>query len=263
MVTDRSEYPHYIRKKNVLNHIYRFCFDKCKFKFFDGMTVISYTLYDFYRKRVRKNTSIYVLPMTIDLKRFESVERYGGEQYIGYAGGLRINKDGVHYLIHSFNKIHLKYPSIELRIAGDLSIKAEIDYLKKISNEKVKFLGSLPREYIPPFLVNAKILVLARPSSKQADGGFPTKLGEYLASEVPVIVTDVGEITKYLVHKKNAYIIKPDDIDELIFAFDEILSNYNYYREMGKAGRETVKKFFDYRRYAETFADYLLFVKRS
>ena len=49
------------------------------------------------------------------------------------------------------------------------------------------------------------MLVLARPDNIQAKGGFPTKLGEYLATGNPVVVTKVGEIPNYLIDGVNAF----------------------------------------------------------
>ena len=59
---------------------------------------------------------------------------------------------------------------------------------------------------MPKYLCNAKLLALARPDSIQAQGGFPTKLGEYLATGRPVVVTKVGEIPDYLEDGVNAFL---------------------------------------------------------
>lgn len=51
---------------------------------------------------------------------------------------------------------------------------------------------------MPQMLKNAEALVLDRPNSLQAQYGFPTKLGEYLLTGNPVVVTKVGDIPLYL-----------------------------------------------------------------
>ena len=51
---------------------------------------------------------------------------------------------------------------------------------------------------------------MARPDSRQARGGFPTKLGEYLATGKPVCVTKVGEITVYLEDNVSAFLAEPE-----------------------------------------------------
>ena len=56
--------------------------------------------------------------------------------------------------------------------------------------------------------------LLARPNNKQAEGGFPTKLGEYLATGNTVVVTNVGEIGLFLEDKKNAFISEPDSAEK-------------------------------------------------
>jgi glycosyltransferase involved in cell wall biosynthesis len=59
---------------------------------------------------------------------------------------------------------------------------------------RIQWKGEVPRDQIPAILQHASLLVLPRPESKQAQGGFPTKLGEYLATGNPVCSTRVGEI---------------------------------------------------------------------
>ena len=71
--------------------------------------------------------------------------------------------------------------------------------------DRVTYLGVLSKEQIPAFVCNADLLVLSRPDSHQAQGGFPTKLGEYLASGNPVCVTKVGEIPNYLIDNVSAF----------------------------------------------------------
>ncbi len=51
------------------------------------------------------------------------------------------------------------------------------------------------------------------PDSKQAQGGFPTKLGEYLATGNPVCATTVGEIPDYLVDGESVYFAVPGSVD--------------------------------------------------
>jgi len=62
-------------------------------------------------------------------------------------------------------------------------------------------------------LLFAKILALARPKSKVADAGFPSKLTEYLSTGNPVVVTRVGEIPYYLKDNVHAFLTEPDSVN--------------------------------------------------
>jgi glycosyltransferase involved in cell wall biosynthesis len=114
-------------------------------------------------------------------------------------------------------------------------------------NDRVHFTGKIERDNMPAYLCHAKVLALARPSSLQSLGGFPTKLGEYLATGNPVVVTKVGEIPSYLRDGENAYLAEPDSPELFAAKLEFVLSNYETAKAVGKKGSELVKTYFNYR----------------
>ena len=103
------------------------------------------------------------------------------------------------------------------------------------------------RNDLPMYLAQASILVLARPSSRQSEAGFPTKLGEYLATGKPVLVTRTGEIGSYLVDNFNVFFAPPDDISAFAERIRYILQNPEEASAVGRHGQEAALRFFDYR----------------
>ena len=93
-------------------------------------------------------------------------------------------------------------------------------------------------------------MVLARPNNSQAKAGFPTKLGEYLASSKPVVITKTGEIPKYLVDKQSAYLAEPDDVGDfaarVIFALEDVNAE-----KIGATGYEVANRNFNYKLYGK------------
>jgi len=63
--------------------------------------------------------------------------------------------------------------------------------------------------------------------------GFPTKLGEYLASGNPTLVIGVGEIQDYLTDNLDCYIAVPGDILSLKNKLLEIIKNYPKAKKVG------------------------------
>jgi glycosyltransferase involved in cell wall biosynthesis len=104
----------------------------------------------------------------------------------------------------------------------------------------------MDRENLPDMLGNAIMLVLARPESKQAEGGFPTKLGEYLATGKPVVVTGVGEIGDYLHDGENAYIAKPGDPRHFAEKMESVLNDYENALRIGARGQKLALTTFNY-----------------
>ena len=95
-------------------------------------------------------------------------------------------------------------------------------------------------------LNSAAGLVLAKPTSNQADTCFPTKLGEYLSSGNPIVVTRTGEIPLYLKDGENAYIAEPDSVEDFTEKLKQLLDNPIQAKEIGKKGREVAKEKFNY-----------------
>ena len=90
----------------------------------------------------------------------------------------------------------------------------------------------------------AAILALARPPSHQADGGFPTKLGEYLATGNPVCVTKTGGIPDYLSDEGNAFLAEPGSVESFCDALMRATADPLRAKKVGKNGRATAEKSF-------------------
>ena len=110
---------------------------------------------------------------------------------------------------------------------------------------RITYFGVLNKDQIPVFVCNADLLVLSRPDSHQAQGGFPTKLGEYLATGNPVCVTKVGEIPDYLEDNVSAFMATPGDVDSFADAMDRALSNPDNAKKVGLAGRKVAEREFN------------------
>ncbi len=80
--------------------------------------------------------------------------------------------------------------------------------------------------------------------SLQADYGFSTKLGEYLATGRPVVSTKVGEIEKYLIDRKNAFLCEPNIIS-VAEAICCIIEDYDSALKIGQEGKRCALEFFN------------------
>lgn len=247
LITERNEYPSaIIRGKRFLVFLEKNLIYSWYFKLYDGFSLISENLIQFYGQYINKTAVIKKLPIAIDISRFPiNIMKINNEKYIFYAGSISEQKDGVESLIRAYSKIHTLIPDLKLKLAGGSSEGINALIQKYNLFDKVILLGNINRDDIPKLMIESYICVLARPESKQAEGGFPTKLGEYLASAKPVIVTDVGEIPYYLTHKVNAYLISRYNIDaELVDTIIDINDNYIEALKIGRNGRKlAVEKF--------------------
>ena len=212
-------------------------------KFFDGFICMTDLLVDFCREHGRKNVPIFKWPMSVDVEevnsRVERVERVG--DYVAYAGGMSEAKDGVETL------------------------------KKACEGYELKMLNGLERKELMWELSGAAALLVVRPDTLQNRAGFPTKLGEFLALGRPVIVTNVGEIGRFLKDGVNAFVIDIGENNSRVEHKEhkeymermireklrEVFADREKAERIGKAGREAALKYFDYKVYAEDLREFI------
>lgn len=212
-------------------------------KSFSGLFVISSSLKEYYQKRGVKNISI--INMFVDPARFSGLKRNSEDKYIGYCGTVSIIKDGVDDLIKAFSVFVQKYNDYKLYIFGGFENDGVEKSLKELVcqlgiTESVIFFGPVASINMPQLLFDAKFLVLSRPNNKQAQYGFPTKLGEYLASGNPVVVTEVGEISNFLKDGKNAYLSEPGDYLAFADKMTQVVDDFEEAQKIASRGKTLI-----------------------
>lgn len=251
LVQEKSEFPFVLRNKSVFGRLYAQLYVNNIYRLFDGLIIMTHPLFEYFKDKTKKGCQKIIVPMTVEPERFENVNlnnKHG--DYIAYCGYMGGNKDGVINLIKAFSTIEKKYEQLKLLLIGTAT-QAELLELKQLVEDlkinNVVFYGSVTRNEMPLLLCGAKVLALARPSSLQSTGGFPTKLGEYLATGKPVVVTKVGDIPKYLEDGENAYLVEPDDNTAFAEKIDFVLSHYDDALKIAQKGKELTNTVFNYK----------------
>lgn len=238
-------------------------FEKKAFHAYDGIAWMTKTLLNHFSVFTQPHPKFLHLPMTVDLERFSSETETQNEfikPYIAFIGVMNDAKDGVSILIEAFNLIAKEYPAFKLYLIGGWNYDSPLhqQLIKKYGLEdKVFWMGEFSRDQIPAIIKNADLLVLPRPNSKQAQGGFPTKLGEYLASGNPVCATTVGEIPDYLVDGESVYFAEPGSVNSFADAMKRALSNPTEAKRIGSNGREVAETHFNKDIQAKKLYDFL------
>lgn len=214
---------------------------------FTGLFVISQPLKEYYQARGVNN--IEIINMFVDKTRFEGLKKENIEKYVGYCGTISTHKDGVDDLIRAFSILNKKYPEYKLYLFGRFesdtvkeALKSEIEELKLSS--KVLFTGAVDSSEMPQKLLDASILALSRPNNTQAQYGFPTKLGEYLSTGNPVLVTSVGDIPFFLKDGENAFLANPGNFNDFAKKLIWIEEHPEIASEVADAGKKLVDTVF-------------------
>ncbi len=247
----------YTENPEVIGHIHNklgdifFKLYKITIPKIDGLFVITPALKELYVRDYSVNSKkVEVINVVVDPYRFDGLENTGKDNLISYCGILSDYKDGINILIKSFVKVHERYPDYRLLLMGKFADKkTENSVLSFIDEHKldnsVLITGIVPPEDMPRKLKSSKILALARPNNEQAKYGFATKIGEYLMSEVPVVMTNVGNVTDYLTDCKDVILAEPDNAENFAEKLMWVIENYREAEKIGKEGKKTALKFFN------------------
>lgn len=221
---------------------------KLIFKYVDGFIFMTEELNNFFNKLNRKPW--FLLSTIINFSRFDKVpDKVPLFSNITYMGNMELSKDNVDNLIKAFSIVSAVYPNLRLQLYGFPS-KADFIFLNNLIENlnlegKVLLKGVINFDSVPIILKESCILVSSQPNTKRAAGGFPTKLGEYLASKIPTIITDVGEIRKYNPNNSYFSLVKPEDPNDFAKKILTVLENYEEYRLKALSGYSFAKEKFD------------------
>jgi glycosyltransferase involved in cell wall biosynthesis len=260
---ERTEYP-FLGISGMLNRAMLSLYLKHIIPRFDGIFVISKALQLYFKEFIAEQKILH-LPMTVEFERFNPAEAEASpftSRYIAYCGSMYTDKDGVPDLIRAFGIFCRSNKEVNLVLIGDHSDRRKFTPIRECIDaspfpHRIICTGWVDRDEMPRYLRNAAVLALARPDNIQARGGFPTKLGEYLATGVPVVITDVGEHSSYLTHEQSAY-LSPAGEPELFAAnLLKAITHPEEAAQIGARGREVALHSFNYQIQAQRLLEFM------
>jgi glycosyltransferase involved in cell wall biosynthesis len=156
--------------------------------------------------------------------------------FFGYLSPLK-NPDT---LLEAFKKVIDKLENSLLIFAGS---GVMMDKLKKLSiilkiENNVKFAGYVGKELRPYYYKSADLLCL--PSSNECN---PLSILEAMASNLPVVASQIGGIPDIIKNGVNGYLVPPNDLKKLSNAIIYLLKNKDIREKMGKNGRQKIKNY--------------------
>ena len=264
---ERTEYPYLKVFRNFKDKLNFFVYSSYVMRRFDGIYVINQALKNYFGELLDNKVPLEIINMIVDPDRFNSGPSDHNKEfeYLAYCGSLNSEKDGVDILVEAFSRSlntgkipgEIKLMLIGEFISENFRLKLQNIIKERKCGDNIVFTGKVERAKMPDLLKGASALVLSRPYSTQSEGGFPTKLGEYLATGNPVVITDVGEIGLFLKDGYNAFIAKPGDIESFSEKITELFSDYQNALEIGKRGRMLTENEFNYLEQARKLASFI------
>lgn len=254
-----TEHP-YIYNKNGKAGEAKIDDESRKLSALNGLCVISNKLFSYFTSVGFSTDKLRVSNMFVDVERFNITKKNNAQPYIAYCGVITYNKDGVDVLIKSFAKFYEIHPEYQLYLIGRAASDEILESLKKLCKslgveDSVVFTGQILPSEMPQMLVDAKILALARPNNLQAQNGFPTKLGEYLSTGNPVVVTSVGEIPLFIKDGINGFLAEPDSPECFAEKLIWVADHYEEACAVAVRGRKLAENEFSYKTQSKVLYD--------
>jgi glycosyltransferase involved in cell wall biosynthesis len=160
---------------------------------------------------------------------------------VGFVGELR-EKKGLTTLIRAYAQVNKVKPST-LLIVGDIRVgedkKLFDELLLSVPNAKIIVTGYVSNLDLPSYYSLMDVFI--HPSLRD---GLPNALLEAMACERPVIATPVGGVLDVVEDHGNGRIIPVNDVDSLAATIQEVLSDKDLQKHLGRSARQTVSERF-------------------
>lgn len=214
-----------------------------KVVFANASAVIALTKHMKMELRKNYNVEIFVIPNGIDLKKFLNIQKEdttsNGEKIVLYVGSLRPVK-GVKYLIEAMRIVIKNKPDTKLVIVGDGTEREQLEMLVRSLKlgRYIKFVGMVPNENVPEYMISSDIFVL--PSLSE---GFPNVILEAMASGLPIICTEVGGMREIIKEGENGFMVSTKNIEELSEKVLMLLQDDELRKNISKNNKIAVKKY--------------------
>lgn len=253
-IKETCEHPSSLR----MYHRFRKLLDWIEFKLlmpqYDGFIAISQSLEEFVNKYKKKSAKVICIPILVDPKPydidFSKMQSPFDTPYIIHTGTMHEQKDSISKILHAFAKLKQEYKTpCKLVFTGKQSAPNRCSYKKLIEqlglNDDVILMGYVSDEEILKLQHFAALSVIYKSDNLQTRNCFPTKLGEMLMSQVPVITTTIGDVKLYLKSGISAYLFEENDEDQLVQEMQKILSNPQEARSIAQRGHEVALNSFN------------------
>ena len=188
---------------------------------------------------------IKVTPFGINLDEFnKKCNIKNDELIIGTLKSLD-KRYGIDTLLKAFNILVKKFTDLPLRlmIVGG---GPEEDFLKSLASELrvsdyVYFIGRIPYEQIVEYHNQMAVTVFVSNSES-----FGVAVIEASSCEKPVVVSDVGGLPEVVEDGVTGFIVPPRNPEATAAAIEKLILDESLRDKMGKAGRERVKRLYDW-----------------
>jgi glycosyltransferase involved in cell wall biosynthesis len=211
-------------------------------------------------QRLKSPLIIEKIPILVDFSEFKYPRTPSMAPSVLFAGSPLYSSSLI-FILKAMQTVWKIVPGCKLILTGCQMDSPAAAWLQKelgqnSFNNRIDLKGYVNRDELIRLYSQSWALLAPLFDDIRSKARFPTKIGEYMASAVPVITNEVGEIPKFLWDRVNAFISQPDDPAAYAEKIIECLTNASRAEEIGLSGKTVAQNFFCYRKYSENLFDY-------
>lgn len=161
---------------------------------------------------------------------------------VGMAGSLTFNR-GITHLVMAINN-----SKCNACIGGIFETEEYEKEVKTLASDKIQFPGFLNREQVISLIKKTRVgcSALLKVGQYANLGNLPTKVYEFMAMGVPVIISDIPYNLKMIEKYKFGLCVDPENITQYEKTIKYLLDNPDKAKELGENGRKAIRDFFNW-----------------
>lgn len=216
----------------------------------DKVFAVSKYLCD-YCKRYNKN--VFLVPNGADVDYIAAIKpiRTFKDFTIVYLGGFEKFR-GVDMLIDSFKIVQKKYPKAKLLLIGGGSEDENIKKMIK-NNPNIRLMGYVVHDKAQALVKGSDIAVMPARDMEVTKTISSQKSYEYVADEVPIVVTDIGDHVEYI--KKYGFgVVVKDNAESVAEGILKLMKDKKLYSRIKNNCRKN-KKYIDFKNFKKVYVE--------
>jgi glycosyltransferase involved in cell wall biosynthesis len=165
---------------------------------------------------------------------------------------------GHEYLVEACGILRARGTPFVCDFVGDGPLRGAVENQIKQANlqEVIRIHGARSRPEIARMMSEADIMVLPSvPTRSGKREGIPVVLMEAMASELPVVSSELSGIPELVDNGRTGLLAPPRDVGALADALQKLLQDSEMRSRMGRLGREKILREFNLQRSVENLAD--------
>jgi glycosyltransferase involved in cell wall biosynthesis len=192
--------------------------------------------------RPEKCTAIINYPVPSIFSHRARTVAVNGEVVMCYPGTLNRHQ-GVDLALRAMEMLRDKAPNLRFRIVGDGPQRKELKTMIKELNleDRVFMEGSTPIEQVADIMANVDIGVVPKRNDSFGNEAFSTKIMEFMAMGVPVVVSKT-RIDQYYFNQGMVQFFEPQSVADLTSKILELVQDATKYRALRANGLEFIRQ---------------------